>query len=169
MRSCSRSHPGRARANDLTEPSRFHWIVTDNSESLPTDLATADAMILAERAARVEAEALAADAQAAAARAEAEVANARADLSSTEALIGRLKHEIEKLRRQLYGTRSERTARLLGCWSRWSFSSKNWKPPPPRMNWRPSRWRRDRRASSRSSASGLRASHSPTTCRANAS
>ena len=74
----------------------FHRIVTDSSESLPTDLATAHAMILAER---VEAEALA--------------ANARADLSSTEALIGRLKLEIEKLRRQLYGTRSERTARLL--------------------------------------------------------
>src|ERR1700724_2707184 len=70
-------------------------------------------MILAERAARVEAEALAANAQAATARAKAEVANARADLSSTEALIGRLKLEIEKLRRQLYGTRSERTARLL--------------------------------------------------------
>jgi len=87
--------------------------VTDRSESLPTDLATAHAMILAERAARVEAEALAANAQSAAARAKAEVANARADLSSTEALIGRLKLEIEKLRRQLYGTRSERTARLL--------------------------------------------------------
>src|SRR6266511_2173706 len=70
-------------------------------------------MIFAERAARVEAEALAANAQSAAARAKAEVANARADLSSTEALIGRLKLEIEKLRRQLYGTRSERTARLL--------------------------------------------------------
>src|SRR6202048_2978828 len=70
-------------------------------------------MIIAERAARVEAEALAANAQAATARAKAEVANAQADLSSTEALIGRLKLEIEKLRRQLYGTRSERTARLL--------------------------------------------------------
>ena len=70
-------------------------------------------MILAERAARVEAEALAANAQSATARAKAEVTNARADLSSTEALIGRLKLEIEKLRRQLYGTRSERTARLL--------------------------------------------------------
>src|ERR1700692_3647010 len=88
-------------------------MVTDSSESLPTDLATAHALILAERAARVEAEALAANAQAAAARAKAEVANARADLSSTEALIGRLKLEIEKLRRQLFGTRSERTARLL--------------------------------------------------------
>jgi transposase len=87
--------------------------VTDTSESLPTDLAAAHAMILAERAARVEAEALAAKAQAAAVSAEAAAANARADLSSTEALISHYRLEIEKLRRQLYGTRSERTARLL--------------------------------------------------------
>ena len=70
-------------------------------------------MILAERAARVEAEALAARAQAAAVSAEVDAANARADLSSTEALISHYRLEIEKLRRQLYGTRSERKARLL--------------------------------------------------------
>jgi len=51
----------------------------DSSESLPTDLATAHAMILAERAARIEAEALAARAQAAAVSAEADAAHARAD------------------------------------------------------------------------------------------
>src|SRR6204780_4827994 len=45
--------------------------------------------------------------------AERAAANARADLSSTEALISHYRLEIEKLRRQLYGTRSERTARLL--------------------------------------------------------
>ncbi|WP_287332036.1 IS66 family transposase [Mesorhizobium sp.] len=56
-------------------------------------------MILAERAARVEAEALA--------------ARAVAVSSGTEALIPRLKLEIEKLRRELYGSRSERKARLL--------------------------------------------------------
>jgi transposase len=56
-------------------------------------------MILAERAARVEAEAVAARAQ--------------AMNSSTEALIAHLKLEIEKLRRALYGSRSERKARLL--------------------------------------------------------
>ncbi len=56
-------------------------------------------MILAERAARLEAEALAARAQA---------ANA-----GTEALITHLKLAIEKLRRQLYGTRSEHKTRLL--------------------------------------------------------
>jgi transposase len=82
-------------------------------ESLPTDLVAAHAMILAERAARVEAEAVAASAQAEAASAKAEAANAQADLSSTEAFISHLKLEIEKLRRQLYGTRSERKARLL--------------------------------------------------------
>ena len=56
-------------------------------------------MILAERAARIEAEALA--------------ARATAVSSGTEALIARLKLEIEKLRRELYGSRSERKARLL--------------------------------------------------------
>lgn len=56
-------------------------------------------MILAERAARIEAEALA--------------ARAAAVSSGAEALIGRLKLEIEKLRRELYGSRSERKAKLL--------------------------------------------------------
>lgn len=63
-------------------------------------------MILAERNARVLAEA-----DAAAAKAKA--ANAQADLSSSEALIAHLKLEIEKLRREIYGTSSERKARLL--------------------------------------------------------
>src|SRR6476620_2692862 len=61
-------------------------------ESLPSDLAAAHAMILAERAARLAAE---------------------ADRSSGEALIAQLKLQIEKLRRELYGSRSERKARLL--------------------------------------------------------
>jgi hypothetical protein len=52
-------------------------------ESLPTDLAAAHVMILAERAARQQAEAVAASAQAEAASAKAEAANAQADLSST--------------------------------------------------------------------------------------
>ncbi len=56
-------------------------------------------MILVERAARLEAEA--------------SVARERAANSSMDALIARLKLEIEKLRRELYGTRSERKARLL--------------------------------------------------------
>jgi transposase len=73
--------------------------MTSASEPLPSDLAAAHAMILAERAARVEAEALA--------------ARAVAESSSTEALIAHLKLEIEKLRRALYGHRSERKERLL--------------------------------------------------------
>ena len=56
-------------------------------------------MILAERQARRAAEA--------------EAAGAQADLSSSEALIAHLKLEIEKLRRTLYGARSERAVRLL--------------------------------------------------------
>jgi transposase len=56
-------------------------------------------MILAERAARLEAEAVA--------------SRARAANTSTEAVIAHLKLEIEKLRRALYGVRSERKERLL--------------------------------------------------------
>src|SRR5664279_464126 len=73
--------------------------MTSSVEPLPSDLVAAHAMILAERTARVEAEAVAARAQAV--------------NSSTEALIVHLKLEIEKLRRQLYGSRSEHKARLL--------------------------------------------------------
>lgn len=43
----------------------------------------------------------------------AEAAQAKAEASSTEALIAHLRLEIEKLRRQLYGQRSERKERLL--------------------------------------------------------
>src|SRR5258706_874308 len=71
----------------------------DAAESLPSDLAAAHAMILAERAARLQAEAAAARAQAV--------------NSNTEALIAHLKLEIEKLRPELYGSSSERKARLL--------------------------------------------------------
>jgi transposase IS166 family protein len=80
--------------------------MTSASESLPSDLTGAHAMILGERAARVEAERKLVDART-------EAANAQADLSSTQALISYLKLEIEKLRRQLYGTGSKRKARLL--------------------------------------------------------
>jgi transposase len=90
------------------------------AEPLPADLASAHAMIIAERAARLvaqaeltDARAELTDARAEAADARAEAANAQADLTSSEALIAHLKLAIEKLRRELYGTRSERKARLL--------------------------------------------------------
>ena len=63
-------------------------------------------MILAERAARMAAEAGLAEARA-------EAVCAKADLTGTEALIAHLKLAIEKLRRALYGSRSERQAKLL--------------------------------------------------------
>ena len=80
--------------------------MTAAPESLPSDLASAHAMIRAERAARLAAEAVAAVAQA-------EAAHAQADLSNTQALIAHLKLEIEKLRRTMYGPRAERQARLI--------------------------------------------------------
>ena len=80
--------------------------MTSASEPLPSDLAAAHAMILAERAARLAERAARVEAEAVAAR-------AQAVNTSTEALIAHLKLEIEKLRRQLYGSRSEHRARLL--------------------------------------------------------
>src|SRR5918995_3999998 len=62
--------------------------------------------IMALRAALAQAEARA-DA------AEADAAQAKAKVSSDQAFIAYLKLEIEKLRRDLYGVRSERKARLL--------------------------------------------------------
>lgn len=73
--------------------------MTDAADQLPDDLASAHAMILAERAARREAEAVAAHAQAV--------------NSHSDALIARLRLEIEKLRRDIHGSTSERKARLL--------------------------------------------------------
>jgi transposase len=94
--------------------------MTSASESLPSDLASAHAMILAERSARLAAEGKLANAcadldEARTDRddARAEAVKAQADRSNHEALIAYLKLEIEKLRRQIYGQRSERTARLL--------------------------------------------------------
>jgi transposase len=87
--------------------------MTSASESLPSDLNAAHAMILAERSARLATEGRLASASADLEEARAEAAKAQADRSNHEALIAYFKLEIEKLRRQIYGQRSERTARLL--------------------------------------------------------
>ena len=76
--------------------------MTNTLTDLPQDLQQAHAMILAERAARTEVEVLLAAQK-----------NALAEASATQALVIHLKLEIEKLKRELYGTRSERKARLL--------------------------------------------------------
>ena len=73
--------------------------MTSKPDDLPSDLASALAALQAEREARLQAEAVA--------------ASARAELSDNAALIAHLELRIEKLKRELYGQRSERTARLL--------------------------------------------------------
>ncbi|QPK12459.1 IS66 family transposase (plasmid) [Rhizobium phaseoli] len=80
--------------------------MSNATEELPDDLASAFALLAQERARRVAAEAEAATSKA-------EAASAKALVSHSEALIARLKLEIDKVRRALYGSRSERKARLL--------------------------------------------------------
>lgn len=80
--------------------------MSNATEELPDDLASALALLAQERARRVAAETEAATAKA-------EAASAKALVSHSEALIARLKLEIDKVRRELYGSRSERKARLL--------------------------------------------------------
>ena len=82
-------------------------------DDLPSDLASALAALRAEREARLRVEAERDVAQAQASNWQAEAANAQAKLSQTEALIAHLELRIEKLKRELYGQRSERTARLI--------------------------------------------------------
>ena len=79
--------------------------MSNTTEELPDDLASALALLAQERARRVAAEAEAATAKA-------EAASAKALVSHSEALIARLKLEIDKVRRELYGSRSERKVRL---------------------------------------------------------
>jgi transposase len=69
------------------------------TDSLPDDVGMLKQLLLAR------------DAELAQARAE--VASARAEASSAEALITHMRLEIEKLKRDLFGTRNERKARLV--------------------------------------------------------
>jgi transposase len=73
--------------------------VTTTADDLPDDIATLQAALIAERAR--------------AARVEAELAVAKARASDDQALIAHQRLQIEKLTRQIYGQRSERTVRLL--------------------------------------------------------
>ncbi|WOH62373.1 IS66 family transposase [Bradyrhizobium sp. BWC-3-1] len=77
--------------------------MTSKPDDLPSDLTRAYLALLAER------EALQAERDVAVA----DAANARAELSDSEVLIAHLELRIEKLKRELHGQRSERTARLL--------------------------------------------------------
>jgi len=82
-------------------------------DDLPSDLASALAALRAEREARLRVEAERDVAQTEASNWQAEAAKAQAMLSDTEARIAHLELRIEKLKRELYGQRSERTARLI--------------------------------------------------------
>jgi transposase len=73
--------------------------VTTTADDLPDDIATLQAALIAERAR--------------AARVEAELAVAKARASDDQTLIAHQRLQIEKLTRQIYGQRSERTVRLL--------------------------------------------------------
>lgn len=68
-------------------------------DSLPEDIAMLKAALIAERRQRIDAETRA--------------ARATANMASAEVLIAHLKLAIEKMRRELYGSRSERGAKLL--------------------------------------------------------
>ena len=74
--------------------------------SLPDGIEALKAALVAERGERIAEGARAA-------HAEAELAVARAKASDDQALITHQQLRIEKLTRQLYGPRSERTSRLL--------------------------------------------------------
>src|SRR5580698_4172379 len=87
--------------------------MTSKPDDLPSDLASALTALQAEREARLRVEAERDIAQMRAINWQAEAANARAKLSDNEALIAHLELRIEKLKRELYGPRSERTARLI--------------------------------------------------------
>ena len=62
----------------------------------------------------------------------AELAVARAKASEDLALIAHQKLRIAKLERQIYGPRSERSARLI---DQLALHSRSWKLTPPKMSW----------------------------------
>lgn len=80
--------------------------MTSKPNDLPLDLASAYQGLLAEREARLQVEAERDIAVAGA-------ANAQAQLSDRGALIAHLELRIEKLKREIYGPRPERPARLI--------------------------------------------------------
>jgi hypothetical protein len=96
-------------------------LVTTTADDLLDDIAALQAALIAERARAV--------------RVEAELAVAKARASDDQALIAHQRLQIEKLTRQIYGQRSERTVRLL---DRSSWPSRSSRVRPPRTRSRPS-------------------------------
>jgi transposase len=90
-----------------------HDSLPDDVEMLKKLLLARDAELAQARAEATSARAEAASACGEASSARAEASNARAEVSSAEALVMHLRLEIEKLKRDLFGTRNERKARLV--------------------------------------------------------
>lgn len=82
-------------------------------DSLPDDAETLKRLLRAQSVELAQTTAELTQARVEAAQAQAEAAQVRAEASSTEALITHLRLAIEKMRRELYGPRSERKARLV--------------------------------------------------------
>ena len=101
----------------------------DHRDAVPDDVATLKEALAVERARGLEIAA--------------ELAVARAKASEDEVLIAQQKLQITKLKHQIYGQRSERSARLI---EQLELTQKSWKPTPPRTSWRRNGpWRRRRR------------------------
>ena len=112
---------------------------------IPDDIDALKAALIAERAERIAAQAVAAAVQ--------------AKLSEDQALIAhqKLRDREAQARRSTDRARSARRA----CSTRWSWSSRSWRPPPPRTRSPPSGPRRRRRTSRPSRASARRAQPFP--------
>jgi transposase len=118
-------------------------------ESLPDDVAALKAALIAERARRLEVAA--------------ELAVAQAKASEDMALIAAQKLRIAKLERQVYGQRSERSARLI---DQLALEFEEVAATATKTNWRRNRRPRRRRRCAPSLAAAPSATRSPTTCRA---
>ena len=118
-------------------------------ESLPDDVDALKAALAAERARGLEVTA--------------ELAIARAKASEDMALIAAQKLQIAKLQRQIYGQRSERSARLI---DQLALEFEELAAAPRKTNWRRSRRLRRRRRCAPSPAGAPSATPSPTICRA---
>jgi transposase IS166 family protein len=95
----------------------------------------------------------------------AELAVALAKGSEDAALIAQQRLRIAKLERQVYGRKSERSARLV---DQLAIISKSWKRAPRKTNWRQNGRSRRQRTCADLRAGLPNATHSQIICRANA-
>ena len=99
-----------------------------DSDELPEAVDALKAALVAERRERIAETARAA-------HVEAELARVRAKASDDQALIAHQKLQVDKLRRELYGPRSERTSRIV---DQMELQLEELESSPPRMRSPPS-------------------------------